>query len=60
MWIITKYSGAINTEFVTRIKEDDHGTIVYYGNLAYLVSEKHIMDDLITALRQGRLFLEVE
>ena len=60
MWIITKHSGAINTEFVTRIKEDSYGTMAYYGNLAYLVSEKHILDELITALRQGRLFLEVE
>ena len=60
MWIITKHSGAINTQFVTRIKEDNYGTMAYCGNLAYLVSEKHIMDELLTALRQGRLFLEVE
>lgn len=54
MWIITKLSGVISSEAVTRFTENSFGTYAQCHGGSYLVSQ------IITALKSGDDFLEVE
>lgn len=60
MWIITKLSGVISADAVTRFTENSYGTHAYCQGASYLISEKHILGTIIEALKSGCDFLEVE
>lgn len=60
MWIITKFSGVINTKTVTRFIENSFGTHAQIGTASYLISEKQVLTTIIDALKNGEHFLEVE
>lgn len=60
MWIITKRSGVINSDQVTRFTENNYGTHAYCHGQAYLISEERILPTIIEALKNHNDFLEVE
>lgn len=60
MWIITKYSGVINSDRVIRFAEGSNGTYAYYQGAAYLLSTKPVVATILEALRNHAEFLEVE
>lgn len=60
MWIITKLSGVISADAVTRFTENSFGTHAYVGSASFLVSEKPVLATIIHALKSGCDFLEVE
>ena len=60
MWIITKLSGVISSEAVTRFTENHYGTHAYFGSASYIISDKPVLKTIISALKSGCDFLEVE
>jgi hypothetical protein len=60
MWIITRLSGVISADAVTRFTENYSGTYAYQGNLCYQVSEAPVLETIIQALKNNQDFLEVE
>ena len=60
MWIITKTAGVINARHVTRFTENNYGTHAYCYGSAYMLSNNHVLDQILTAIKQGLSFLEVE
>lgn len=60
MWIITKLSGVISADAVTRFTENSFGTHAHIGTASYIVSESKILTTIVEALKSGCDFLEVE
>lgn len=60
MWIITKLSGVISADAVSRFTENSFGTYAHIGAASYMVSEKPMLTTIIAALKSGCDFLEVE
>lgn len=61
MWIISKFTGVINTQHITRFYENSFGTHAYcYGGASYLISDKPVLATIIEALKNNHDFLEVE
>lgn len=60
MWIISKLSGAINANQVTRFTETPAGTHAHFRSYAFLITEKHILSTIVETLKNGENFLEVE
>lgn len=60
MWIITKYSGIINSNRVIRFAESSNGTYAYCQGAAYMLSAKPILDTILVALRGHAEILEVD
>jgi hypothetical protein len=60
MWIITRLSGVISADAVTRFTENSFGTHAHIGSASYMVSEKPVLATIIEALRNNQDFLEVE
>lgn len=60
MWIITKTAGVINSSHVTRFTENNYGTHAYCHGAAYMLSDKHILDTILVALRGHAHILEVD
>ena len=60
MWIITKHSGAINTNTVIRFTENHFGTHAHCGTTTFLVSDRCVLATIIDALKNNQEFLEVE
>ena len=60
MWIITRLSGVISADAVTRFTENSFGTYAHCGTAALLISEKPVLTTIVEALKSGCDFLEVE
>lgn len=60
MWIISKFSGIINTRHITRFYENSYGTHAYCNGASYLISDKPVLAIVIEALKTGATFVEVE
>jgi hypothetical protein len=60
MWIITRLSGVISADAVTRFTENPGGTYAYQGNLCYQISDKPVLTTIVQALKNNQDFLEVE
>ena len=60
MWIITKHSGVISADAVTRFTENSFGTHAHTNTGSYMISETKILATIIEALKSGCDFLEVE
>jgi hypothetical protein len=60
MWIITRLSGVISADAVTRFTENSFGTYAHVGATSYPVSENHVLTTIIEALKNNQDFLEVE
>lgn len=60
MWIITKLSGVISADAVTRFTENSFGTHAHTNTGSYMISERHVLTQIIDALKSGCDFLEVE
>ena len=60
MWIISKFSGMLNTRHLARCYENHSGTYAWFpGGAAYLISDKPVTTTIIEALRNNQDFLEV-
>jgi hypothetical protein len=60
MWIITKLSGVISSDAVTRFTENTYGTHAHVGPAAYLISDKPVLKTIVEALKNNDDFVEVE
>lgn len=60
MWIITRLSGVISADAVTRFTENSFGTHAHIGTASYMISESKILTTIIDALKNNQDFLEVE
>jgi hypothetical protein len=60
MWIITKLSGVISADAVTRFTENSFGTHAHCGATTIMLSDQLILSQIIDALKSGQDFLEVE
>ena len=60
MWIITKYSGVINSNRVIRFAEGNNGTYAYFQGAAHLISTEPVVANIIEALKNHADFLEVD
>jgi hypothetical protein len=60
MWIVTKLSGMINTEHVTRFTQNSFGTYAHCGAASHLLSDRQILTTIILALKNNQDFLEVK
>jgi hypothetical protein len=60
MWIITKLSGVISADAVTRFTENSFGTYAHCGATSHLLSDQKILTTIVEALKSGCDFLEVE
>ena len=60
MWIISKFSGVISADAVTRFTENSFGTHAHCGAATLMISDKPVLATIIEALKSGQDFLEVE
>lgn len=60
MWIITKLSGVISADAVTRFTENSFGTHAHCGATTIWISDKPVLTTIVEALKSGYDFLEVE
>lgn len=60
MWIITRLSGVISADAVTRFTENSYGTYAHCGATNYHLSDQKILTTIVEALKSGQDFLEVE
>ena len=60
MWIISKLSGVINADQVSRFTESPSGTNAHFKNFVFTISDKPVLATIIDALKNGDNFLEVE
>lgn len=60
MWIITKLSGVISADAVTRFTENSFGTYAHCHGGSYLLSDSKVLTTIVEALKSGCDFLEVE
>lgn len=60
MWIISKFSGVLNTQHVFRFYENSYGTHAYCNGASYLISDKPVLATIIEALKNNYDFLEVD
>jgi hypothetical protein len=58
--VITKLSGVINVDAVTRFTESSFGTRAHCGTATFILSEKPILTTIVEAIRNKQDFLEVE
>lgn len=60
MWIITNYSGVVNSDHVIRFSESNNGTYAYCKGAAYMLSAEPVVATIIEALKNHADFLEVD
>ena len=60
MWIISKQSGVINADQVSRFTETPCGTHAHFKNFVFTISDNHVLTTIVDALKNNQDFLEVE
>lgn len=60
MWVIRKDGRAINLDHAEMLRYNNDLTEVMIGKTWWIVSCNNVMDKIITALKRGDNFLEVE
>ena len=60
MWIISKLSGVINADQVSRFTESPLGTYAHFKNYVFAISDKPVLATIVDAMKNNQDFLEVE